>query len=174
MPKNLSPAAVNAADDFLWLEDVLGSRSLDWVKEQNARTEGVLKSDARYEPFRKEALAILTAQDRIPAPGFGGDGIRNFWQDAKTCAVSGARPRWTATARPARNGPPSSTSTRWQSARKPTGSGRARTASRPTKRSALVNLSDGGKDAVAVREFDVDEESLRRQGLQHPGRQAPD
>jgi prolyl oligopeptidase len=61
---------------------VNGKKSLDWVKEQNAKTDAVLKGDPRYETFRKEALAILTAQDRTPEPQFRGDGIDNFWQDA--------------------------------------------------------------------------------------------
>ncbi|RYG26035.1 MAG: hypothetical protein EON93_21725, partial [Burkholderiales bacterium] len=39
MPKDLAPDTVKAADEFLWLEDVNGKTSLDWVKEQNARTE---------------------------------------------------------------------------------------------------------------------------------------
>ncbi|HOZ28855.1 MAG TPA: S9 family peptidase, partial [Hyphomonadaceae bacterium] len=83
MPKDLAPDTVKAADEFLWLEDVNGKKSLDWVKEQNAKTDAVLKADPRYEAFRKEALAILTAQDRTPEPTFRGDGVDNFWQDGK-------------------------------------------------------------------------------------------
>jgi len=168
MPKNLSPAAVKAADDFLWLEDVLGNRSLDWVKEQNARTEGVLKSDARYEPFRKEALAILTAQDRIPAPGFGGDGIRNFWQDAKNVrglwrqttldSYRSASPKWTTILDIDALAKREKANWIWKGA----------DCLAPDESLCLVNLSDGGKDAVAVREFDVTKKAFVAKGFNIP------
>src|SRR5262245_42030840 len=81
MTKDLSPAAVKAADEFLWLEDVGGERALTWVRAQNDKTRSVLDADPRFEPFRREALEILTAQDRTPAPRFHGNVLSNFWQD---------------------------------------------------------------------------------------------
>ncbi len=168
MPKNLSPQAVNAADDFLWLEDVLGARSLDWVKEQNARTETVLKSDARYEPFRKEALAILTAQDRTPAPAFEGAGIRNFWQDAKNVrglwrettldSYRSAAPKWTTTLDIDALSKREKANWIWKGA----------VCLAPEENVCLINLSDGGKDAVAVREFDVAKKAFVAKGFNIP------
>ena len=38
------------------------------MKEQNARTLKILEGDPRFEPFRKQALALLTATDRILLP----------------------------------------------------------------------------------------------------------
>ena len=35
-------AAENPADPYAWLEDVSGDKSLDWVKQQNAASEGRL------------------------------------------------------------------------------------------------------------------------------------
>ena len=60
---SLTPDAIASADDFLWLEDVDSERSLAWVADQNARSGAVLAADPRYETYRAEALAILTAQD---------------------------------------------------------------------------------------------------------------
>jgi prolyl oligopeptidase len=168
MPKNLSPQAVNAADDFLWLEDVLGGRSLDWVKEQNARTETVLTSDARYEPFRKEALAILTAQDRIPAPRFGADGIQNFWQDAKN-----VRGVWRQTTLDSYR----SDATKWTTILDIDALSKREKANwiykgadclAPDEKLCLVNLSDGGKDAVTVREFDITKKAFVARGFNIP------
>jgi prolyl oligopeptidase len=168
MPKNLSPAAVKAADDFLWLEDVMGSRSLDWVKEQNARTEGVLKADARYEPFRKEALAILTAQDRIPAPGFGANGIQNFWQDA-----TNVRGVWRQTTLESYR----SDKPKWTTLLDVDALAKREKANwiykgadclPPDETLCLVNLSDGGKDAVVVREFDVAKKAFVAKGFNIP------
>ena len=168
MPTNLSPQAVNAADDFLWLEDVLGARSLDWVKDQNARTEGVLKSDARYEPFRKEALSILTAQDRTPEPAFDGNGIRNFWQDAKNVrglwrqttldSYRSASPKWTTIIDIDALSKREKANWIWKGA----------DCLAPDETLCLVNLSDGGKDAVTLREFDVTKKAFVAKGFNIP------
>ena len=168
MPKNLTPAAVKAADDFLWLEGVMDPRALDWVKEQNARTEGVLKADARYEPFRKEALAILTAQDRIAAPRFGGDGIQNFWQDAKN-----VRGLWRQTSIDSYR----SDKPKWTTILDIDALAKRENANwiykgadclAPDETLCLVNLSDGGKDAVTVREFDAVKKAFVAKGFNIP------
>ncbi len=80
-PKNLSPAGVAAADDHLALEQVQGTEAMAFVAEANRKSLGALTTDARYEPFREQAQAILTATDRIPGVSFLGDGLGNFWQD---------------------------------------------------------------------------------------------
>ena len=36
MAQDLTPAAPESDDPYLWLEDVLGDRSLAWVRERNA------------------------------------------------------------------------------------------------------------------------------------------
>ncbi len=73
--------SVAADDPFLWLEEVQGQRALEWVKAQNAKTLAALEKDPRFEPFRTQALEILTATDRIPEPHFRAGGVDNFWQD---------------------------------------------------------------------------------------------
>src|SRR5438477_11584085 len=74
-------AGAAAADPFAWLEDIHSPRSLAWVAAENARTLARLESDPRYPLFHAQALALLTAKDRIPEPGFLGRRIDNFWQD---------------------------------------------------------------------------------------------
>ena len=82
MPRDLSPAGVRAADTHLALEEVNGAAAMAFVAEENRKSLAALTGDARYETFREEAQAILTATDRIPSPSFLGNGIGNFWQDA--------------------------------------------------------------------------------------------
>jgi prolyl oligopeptidase len=143
------------ADPFQWLEDITGQRSVDWVKGQNAKTDAVLAADPRYETYRKEALAIFTAQDRIPTPRFRAGSIDNLWQDAthkrglwRRTSVEGYRaadPKWEtildidalAAAEHAD----------WYF--------KGATCLEPEERYCLVHLSDGGKDAVTDREFDT-------------------
>ena len=35
-------------DPYLWMEEIEGTRAMDWAKAQNARTLPVLQGDARY------------------------------------------------------------------------------------------------------------------------------
>ncbi len=168
MPADLSPAAVKAADEFLWLEEVEGQRALAWVKEQNTRTDAVLKADPRYEGFRRDALAILTAQDRIPSPRFRAGGIDNFWQDAGH--VRGVWRRTTLESY--RSGAP-----QWETVLDIDALAKAETANwiykgasclDPDEVRCLVSLSDGGKDAVVVREYDTAKKAFVEGGFSIP------
>jgi prolyl oligopeptidase len=168
MPKDLAPDTVKAADEFLWLEDVNGKKSLDWVKEQNAKTEAVLKGDPRYETFRKQAQEILTAQDRTPRPTFRGDGIDNFWQDAKQ-----VRGVWRHTSLESYR----SDHPKWQTVLDIDALAKREKANwiykgvdclLPEETRCLVSLSDGGKDAVVVREFNTVEKKFVANGFNLP------
>src|SRR5260370_40353880 len=68
-------------DPFLWLEEVEGRAALDWVRRENARSLAALEGDQRYAAMYREALAVVTAADRIPYPRFLGDRLPDFWQD---------------------------------------------------------------------------------------------
>jgi len=153
-----APAAaivVDAAPDpFLWLEDIEGERSLAWVRERNARTFAVLQNDPRYQRFHDDALRILEARDRIAFPSFRGTMIENFWRDS-----THVRGIWrTTTLASYRAGNP-----RWETILDVDAMTRAEGANwvyrgagclQPDDRLCLVNLSDGGKDANVIREFD--------------------
>src|SRR5689334_13209079 len=58
-------AAPKTADEFSWLEDRNGHRALDWVRNQNERTERVLAKDSRFKAYYDEALAVLRNQDAL-------------------------------------------------------------------------------------------------------------
>ena len=164
----LTPAAIAAADDFLWLEEVNGARATRWVGEQNKKTEAVLKADPRYEAFRVEALSILTAQDRIAAPTFRGEGIDNFWQDAKN-----VRGLWRATTLDSYR----SDKPKWTAVLDVDALAKRENANwifkgadclAPDETLCLVSLSDGGKDAVRVREFDTKRKQFVAKGFDIP------
>ncbi|MFN7112414.1 MAG: prolyl oligopeptidase family serine peptidase [Brevundimonas sp.] len=149
-------ATSEATDPYVWLEDVEGERAMAWVKDQNARSLGVLQGDPRYEPLHQQALEIVQARDRIPAPGFTHDGhIDNFWQDAEH--VRGVWRRTTLesykTAEPL-----------WETVLDIDALAEAESANwvykgstclAPEERYCLISLSNGGKDAVTLREFDT-------------------
>ena len=155
MPSDLSPAGVRAADDHLALEEVNGTEAMAFVAQSNQRALAALTGDRRYETFRRQAEAILTATDRIPGPSFLGDGIGNFWQDA-------ANPKgiWRRTTLDSYR----SADTRWETILDIDALARAEGRDwvfkgadclAPDEARCLISLSDGGKDAVVVREFDT-------------------
>lgn len=149
------PSGSTPDDPFLWLEEVESERALAWVRERNARSLGVLESDPRFADLNAKALEILQARDRIPSPSFFASGISNFWQDQEQ--VRGVWRRTTLESY--RSESPS-----WTTVLDVDALARAegrnwvyRGASclEPDDRYCLVSLSDGGKDAVTVREYDA-------------------
>jgi prolyl oligopeptidase len=155
LPSDLSPAGVRAADDHLALEEVEGAVALAFVAASNERALATLTGDARYETFRSQAEAILTSTDRIPSPSFLGDGIGNFWQDATN--PKGLWRRTTLDSYRAQD-------TAWETLIDVDALARAEgrdwvwkgaSCLAPDETRCLISLSDGGKDAVVVREFDT-------------------
>lgn len=159
MAQSSAPAPTPAADQddpYLWLEEVEGERAMDWVRGQNAHSLGVLQADPRYETLHQQALEIVQSRDRIPAPGFRHDGtISNFWQDAthvrgvwRTTTLDSyrtAEPQWETLldvdALAAAEG------ANWVY--------KGATCLPPEQTRCLISLSNGGKDAVTIREYDL-------------------
>jgi len=154
-PADLSPAGVAAADDHLALEDVNGAEAMAFVAESNRKALAALEGDRRYETFRRQAEAILTATDRIPSPAFLGDGIGNFWQDAEN-----PKGVWRRTTLDSYRSADPQWETLLDIGALSAAEGRdwvfkGANCLAPDETRCLVNLSDGGKDAVVVREFDL-------------------
>jgi len=162
-------ATSEAADPYLWLEEVEGERAMAWVEDQNTRSLGTLQGDPRYEGLHQTALDLVQARDRIPSPGFNRDGsVDNFWQDAthvrgiwRTTSLDSyrtAEPQWAtvldfdalATAE----------GKNWVY--------KGTTCLMPDERLCLVSLSDGGKDAVVMREFDTQARAFVTDGFDLP------
>jgi prolyl oligopeptidase len=145
-----------ASDPYGWMEEIEGERPLAWARAENARSLAVLQGDARYADFEAKAKAILTATDRIPPAGFAGDGtLRGFWQDAS--AVRGV---WrTTSVESYRTAAPVWTTLidldALASAEKANWVWKGAYCLAPDDRRCLVELSDGGKDATTLREFDT-------------------
>ena len=155
MPADVSPAGVAAADDHLALEQVDGAEAMAFVAEANSKALAALEGDPRYETFRAQAEAILTATDRIPQPSFLGDGVGNFWQD-------GTNPKglWRRTTLDsyATDAPQWETLLDIDALARSEGKDwvfKGASCLAPDEARCLISLSDGGKDAVVVREFDT-------------------
>ncbi|HEY0776792.1 MAG TPA: prolyl oligopeptidase family serine peptidase [Gemmatirosa sp.] len=147
--------ADSTADPNLWLEDQYGPRAMAWVHAENAKTTAVLEQDPRFARLHRDALAVAQARDRIPFARFLNGQLYNFWQDS-----AHVRGIWRRTSLASYRTP----SPRWTTVLDLDSLARAEHANwvwkfadcvEPSERRCLLALSDGGEDAVTVREFDV-------------------
>jgi prolyl oligopeptidase len=160
--------AARPEDPYIWLEDVYGQRPMEWVNSHNAKTQAVLEADPRYPQYYKEALDIAQAKDRIPYGSFLGGKIYNFWQDAdhvrgiwrrtSLASYASGNPEWETVLDLDALASAEKANWVWKGAQ----------CSRPLERRCLVSLSDGGEDAVTVREFDLAARSFVKGGFVLP------
>lgn len=150
----------NLEDPFIWLEDVEGEDALAWAAEQNALSIPRLQGDPRFAAIRDAIETVLTSDDRIPAPGLVDGQVYNFWQDDEHIrgllrrtsldSYRSENPQWEtvididllATVEDAN----------WVY------KGRTCLPGDPSR--CLLRLSDGGKDAVVLREFDLENKNF--------------
>jgi prolyl oligopeptidase len=151
-----APTPNPAPDPYVYMEEAEGAKALAFARAENARSLPQLQNDPRYAGFYADALKIVTAKDRIPSVQIVGDGtLRNFWQDAEH--VRGVwRSTTLASYRTAT--PVWKTILDLDALSKAEGKNwvfKDATCLQPDRRLCLISLSNGGKDAVDVREFDV-------------------
>ncbi len=168
MPIATAIAQTPPTDPYLWLESVDSPRAMAWVNARNGYSTGVLEADPRYPALYKDALAIAGTRDRIPQPAFRHGAIFNFWQDPdhlrgiwRTTSLDDfktAAPHWRTVLDIDALGKAEGKSWVWQGAR----------CLRPDERKCLISLSDGGEDAVVVREFDLVDGAFVKGGFALP------
>jgi len=169
MASGKTPAPTPAPEDaYLWLEDVTGDRSLDWVRAANAVTAKELEGTPAYRKLEDDLLAILDSRAKIPYVTKSGAHYYNFWKDA-------AHPRglWRRTTLAEyRKAEPA-----WETVLDLDALGKAEKQGwvfhgaqflRPDCRRCLVSLSPGGSDAAVVREFDVETRTFVEGGFSLP------
>src|SRR4051794_36277881 len=171
-------AAVAQAQDndpYLWLEDVSSPRAMSWVEAHNKKATDVLETDPRYQRFYAQALDIAQAKDRIPVGSFIGGQVYNFWQDADhvrgiwrratLATYSTGKPVWETVLDLDALATAEKANWVWKGAQ----------CARPLERRCLLSLSDGGEDAVTIREFDLGEKAFVNGGFVLPkGKQRVD
>ncbi|MEQ1781997.1 MAG: prolyl oligopeptidase family serine peptidase [Hyphomonadaceae bacterium] len=144
-------------DTHLYLEEVEGAEALAWVRGENERTLGVLETDARFHGYYDAALKIATSQERIPYGSIRKGYVYNFWQDG--AHERGLWRRQTLNDYGAGAGA-------WETLLDVDALAKAEGANwvykgvsclPPEQTDCLLSLSDGGKDAVRVREYSIAE-----------------
>jgi prolyl oligopeptidase len=148
-------AAPQADDPFIWLEQAHSERAMNWVKAENAKTDTVLERDPRFTSLLHEAQVIVEAKDRIPEPSIIAGQVFNFWQDAEhahgiwretsQADFQSAAPTWHTVLDLDALTKSEKANWFWKGA----------ICREPEELRCIVNLSDGGEDAVTLREFDL-------------------
>ena len=162
-------SASGNADPYIWLEKVDSPEAMQWVRAENEKTESGLERDPRFASFRAQALSIEQGQDRIPFAQRLDGGLWNFWQDAEhsrgvwrvaspASYDQGGSPAWKTVLDLDRLAAAERANWVWKGA-----SCDARHEFR-----CLVALSDGGEDAVTLREFDLRQGRFADGGFELP------
>jgi len=155
-------------EDHLYLEEVLGDKALGEVKAWNKRSLDRLMADPRFSAMEAEALEILQSKDKIPYVSYRGGEVHNFWQDE-----THVRGIWRkSTLENYLSG-----DTQWETVldfdklakdEDKNWVYKGNDCLAPDYKTCLINLSDGGKDATVVREFDVATKSFVKGGFETP------
>jgi prolyl oligopeptidase len=165
-PEPATAATSAATDDpYLWLEDIHGAKSMDWVHAQNAVTKKAFMESPEFDKTRGEILQVLDSEARIPYVSRMGDYLYNFWQDkthprgiwrrTTLAEYEKADPKWeTVLDIDALN---KAEGKKWVF--------KGAQCMKPDYVHCLVSLSPGGGDAVEVREFDLPSKSFVKGGF---------
>ena len=158
-----------ANDPNVWMEEVEGEEALSWVRAQNERSLAEISGYAGHDENLEKALALATDDERIPYGTIRDGQVYNFWQDEKN-----TRGLWRRT-------PLESYKTDepvWETVLdfdklaededknwvfKGSNCYRPQDAE---KYLCMISLSDGGKDAVINREFDLETKTFVEGGFE--------
>lgn len=149
-----------------YLDDTYGKRALEWVREKHSQTLKTLKSDPDFEGFQREAAAVLTDPTRIDGfrmmPGYiaqywqNSDSPMGVWRRSPQSAWLAGKPAWETLIDFDALG--LAEGRRWIF-----GGADCRANGR-----CLVQLSDNGKDAAEIREFDLATQKFVADGFRLP------
>lgn len=155
-------------DPYLWLEEVDGKKSLEFVEKQNKLTVDKFTKEKEYQTIYNKSLEIFNSTERIVYPTINGDYIYNFWQDkdhvrgiwrrSQRSSYEKGSPAWETLLD--LDAMSQKDSVKWVY--------KGSTGLYPKYNRFLVNLSKGGGDAVIVREFDVTTKTFIADGFYLP------
>jgi prolyl oligopeptidase len=162
-------------DEFIWLEDIYGTGPLDWVREQNARTEAKLV-DEQFAELETGILEVLDSEDRIPMVSKRGGWYYNFWRDRRHPRGLLRRTRWESYLQDAPDWEvlldvdelAAAEGIEWVYAGSAFLHPAQNADSTGEYRRALLRLSPDGGDAVRIREFDVEDRAFVDGGFDVP------
>ncbi|HFC8536881.1 TPA: prolyl oligopeptidase family protein [Neisseria bacilliformis] len=177
MKKNLSAITLAALaatshaagqdDPHLWLEDIAGEKTLEWVKSRNQTAEQQLMT-ADSAKMQADIMGVLTAQGKIPYVSKRGNYYYNFWTDAQhqqglwrrttPAEYRKPNPKWEVLLDIDALNRQEKENWVWHGA----------DCLKPDYSRCLVSLSRGGADADVTREFDLNSKKFVENGFYRP------
>lgn len=155
-------------DPYAWLEDVTGTKALDWVKAQNAKTEARLADTPAFKAREAGIREVLDSDAKIPAVQKIGPYYYNLWKDR-----AHERGLWRRTTLDEYRKP----EPKWETVLDLDALNKAEGENwvwhganclRPEYRRCLIALSRGGADADVTREFDLSSKQWIKDGFFRP------
>ena len=150
-----SGSVVNVEDPYLWLEEVEGEEALQWIQSQNEITQARYESSESFDNTYQFLLDEYNSDDRIPYAYIQNGEMYNFWRDE-----SNVRGVWRKTSIESYQ----TEEIEWENIldidqlAQLEGKNwvwRGASCLAPDYERCLIRLSDGGKDAIVIREFDL-------------------
>ncbi len=156
-------------DPNVWMEDVEGEEALSWVRGQNDRSLAIINAYSGYESNYENMLALATDEERIPYVTIRDGLAYNFWQDE-----TNTRGLWRRTTLESykTDNPEWETILDFDKLAEDEGKNwvyKGANCFKPqaaSKYLCMVSLSDGGKDAVINREFDLETKTFVEGGFE--------
>jgi prolyl oligopeptidase len=160
--------AADEVDPYLWLEEVEGTKALEWVKQRSKTDTAELEAVPQFAPLHEKLLQIYNSKDRIPMPEVHGPWVYNFWQDADHVRGIWRRttrdqyvteaPNWETVIDLDQLAKDENENWVWESAN----------GLPPMYNLFMVTLSRGGGDASVIREFDATTKTFVKDGFSVP------
>jgi len=161
----LSQISQAQEDPYLWLEDVDGKKALQFVEQQNKVTVAALSAEKEYQDIYNKNLAILNASEKIAYPTVHGNYVYNFWKDAAHVrgiwrrspleSYKSGKPVWETLLDIDKLS--ETDGKKWVY--------KGSEGLYPDYNRFLIQLSDGGGDAVYIKEFDVNKKEFIEDGF---------
>ncbi len=152
-------------DKYQWLEDIDGQKSLDFVNMQNKATIEKLSKEKDYKSIYDKSLEIYNSPDRIAYPNIKGKYVYNFWKDKdhergiwRRCLLANytiGKYDWETLIDIDEMS--KKDNIKWVY--------KGSEGLYPTYNRFLISLSNGGGDAVFIKEFDADKKQFVENGF---------
>lgn len=160
-------AVAKLSDSYIWLEDIEAEKSLDWVRQHNEKTtqEFAIENKKSFNKNYKGILKMLESNAKIAYPSVMNEYVYNFWRDQKH--IKGIWRRQKIEDYEKRR-------SKWQilvdfdqisRVENKNWVFKGVTCLEPNPKHCLIRFSDGGKDAVELREFDLEKAKFVEQGF---------
>ena len=152
-------------DKYQWLEEVDGTKALQFVTEQNETTIGQLSKHPEFQSIYNKNLEIYNSPEKIASPSLRGKYVYNLWKDKKNerglwrrsllLDYTNKKPVWETVLD--LDELSKKDNIKWVF--------KGASGLYPDNNKLLVSLSKGGGDAVVVREFDAEKKQFVENGF---------